>query len=238
MKKDVNVHEIFSAIANQYDRLNTILSFGTDRLWRHQAIKLCELKPEAKVLDLCCGTGMMITSLCKKVGPQTQVVGLDFNAKMLAVAEKRLAAQPMRFNYRLVEGNVLDLPFPQASFDCVTIAFGLRNVPGTADALSQIYGVLKPGGRLVCLELSNPEMPVFKNVYSVYFTHFLPVLGYLGTGNKQAYSYLRDSVKRFLSKTELQQAFDQAGFEGTFFKPLTGGIAAIHVGIKPPIQPQ
>ncbi len=226
------VHAIFSAIAHQYDRLNTVLSWGTDRLWRHQAIRQCRLQPGDAALDLCCGTGMMIPPLARGVGSDTFVVGLDFNAEMLKVAHQRLSKHP-KLNYQLVEGNVLSLPFESASFSCVTIAFGLRNIPDIPEALSQIYRVLKPGGRLVCLELSNPELPVFKDLYGLYFNHVLPVVGYLGTGNHQAYTYLRDSVKRFLSKKELLQAFQEAGFQQSFYQSLTGGIAALHVGRKP-----
>ena len=226
------VHAIFSSIAHQYDRLNTVLSWGTDRLWRQQALRQCRLKPGDTALDLCCGTGMMIPSLCRGVGGQTPVVGLDFNAEMLAVAQRRLSVHP-HLNFELVEGNVLALPFAPESFSCLTIAFGLRNIPDIPEALAQMVRVLKPGGRLVCLELSNPELPVFKDIYGLYFNHLLPVVGYLGTGNHQAYTYLRDSVKRFLSKKELLRAFRSAGLEQSFYQSLTGGIAALHVGLKP-----
>ncbi|NNM54919.1 MAG: bifunctional demethylmenaquinone methyltransferase/2-methoxy-6-polyprenyl-1,4-benzoquinol methylase UbiE [Spirochaetales bacterium] len=226
------VHAIFSSIAHQYDRLNTVLSWGTDRLWRQQALHQCRLKPGDSALDLCCGTGMMIPPLCRGVGEQSTVVGLDFNAEMLAVAQRRLSAQA-KLKFRLVEGNVLDLPFAPESFSCITIAFGLRNIPDIPEALAQMFRVLKPGGRLVCLELSNPELPVFKDIYGLYFNHLLPVVGYLGTRNHQAYTYLRDSVKRFLSKKDLLRAFRAAGFQHSFYQSLTGGIAALHVGLKP-----
>lgn len=232
MEGKSNVQNIFSSIANKYDRLNTILSFNTDKGWRKKAIRICDIKEKDKVLDLCCGTGQMIDYICREVGKDVEVTGLDFTEEMINVGYRRLNFTAGDCRYKLIRGDVQQLPFEDTSFDCITIAFGLRNVPDIKKALSEMYRVLTPGGRLVCLELSNPEVQVFKQIYAVYFNCLLPLIGYIGTGDRKAYFYLRDSVKRFMSKGELKLAFEDAGFEETGFLPLTGGIASIHYGRK------
>lgn len=232
MNNNTNVYNIFSSIADNYDRLNTILTLNIDNYWRKKAIRLCNLNKNDKILDVCCGTGKMIKYACKTVGKNTEVIGLDFNQKMLGVANTKLNQSIKDYKFKLVKGDMLELPFEDLSFDCVTIAFGLRNAENKLKALSEIYRVLKSNGRLVCLELSNSSLPVFNSLYAIYFNYMLPIIGYLGTGDKTAYYYLRDSVNSFMSKTELQSAFHQVGFIDTGYLSLTGGIAAIHYGNK------
>ncbi|MBC2582039.1 bifunctional demethylmenaquinone methyltransferase/2-methoxy-6-polyprenyl-1,4-benzoquinol methylase UbiE [Clostridium sp. DJ247] len=228
-----NVQNIFSAIAEKYDVLNTVLTLNIDRLWRKKAINISNINKNHKVLDLCCGTGQMMYYACKKVGKDTEVIGIDFNEDMLNVGYKRLCKSINNYKFKLLKGDVQALPFNDCSFDCVTIAFGLRNIPDKAKALSEIYRVLKPGGKAVCLELSTPQIPVFKQVYGLYFNYILPIVGYLGTGSKSAYFYLRDSVNSFMTKTELNHAFNSTGFSDAGYKSLSGGIASIHYGTKP-----
>lgn len=232
INNSIDIQNIFSSIAENYDKLNSILTFNIDKLWRRKAIRECELKLNDKVLDLCCGTGQMIHYACKKVGKSTEVIGLDFNQEMITVGYKRLNQNIKDYNYKLLRGDVLDLPFEDNSFHCVTIAFGLRNIKDKDRALSEMYRVLKPGGKLVCLELSNPELPILKEIHSAYLTFILPTIGYLGTRDKRAYAYLRDSVKNFMPKKELKLSFDHAGFKDTRYIPLTFGIASIHYGVK------
>lgn len=227
-----DIHEIFTSIAHQYDRLNTLLTFNIDQIWRKKAIELCHLKADDKVLDLCCGTGKMMELECMAVGKPTRVVGLDFNREMLKVGTKRLTQLIGDYEFNLIQGDAMTLPFKDNIFDCVTIAFGLRNIPDKSKAISEMYRVLKPGGRVVCLELSKPELPVFKTVYNLYFNYALPVIGYLGTYDKKAYYYLRDSVNGFMTKTQLRNEFGKAGFKHSGFLPLSLGIASIHFGIK------
>lgn len=227
-----DMQNIFASIAGRYDTLNTILSLNIDQKWRKKTIKLCDLKENQKVLDLCCGTGQMVNYACKAVGKNTEVIGLDLTEEMIDVGYKKLGKALGDYKFTLVKGNVLELPFEDNTFDCITIAFGLRNIPDKRKALSEIYRVLKQGGKAACLELSRPQTPVFKNIYGLYFNHFLPFIGYLGTRDKKAYKYLRDSVNDFMSKTELKSAFDSVGFKDTGFTSLTCGTAAIHYGIK------
>lgn len=228
----IDVQGVFSSIANKYDRLNTILTLNIDRIWRKKAIRICELKKNHKVLDLCCGTGQMINYECKAVGKDTEVTGLDFNEEMINVAYKRLKQSAEGYKYTLIKGDVLELPFEDEVFDCVTIAFGLRNIPDKKKALAEMYRVLKPGGKLVCLELSKPDIPIIEKVYNLYFNNVLPLIGYLFTSDKKAYYYLRDSVNGFMKKCELKYEFDNYGFKNTGYVPLTLGTASIHFGEK------
>jgi len=228
-----DVQSIFSSIASKYDKLNTILTLNIDQIWRKNAVKLCNIKENDKVLDLCCGTGKMMELECTAVGASTMVVGLDFNKEMINVGYKRLNKSLSNHKFNLIQGDAMELPFEDNTFKCITIAFGLRNVPDKIKAISEMYRVLKPGGKVVCLELSKPEMPVFRNVYNLYFNFVLPIIGYLGTQDKAAYYYLRDSVNGFMTKNRLKSEFENTGFENSGFKSLTFGIASLHYGIKP-----
>jgi len=229
----INVHDVFSSIATKYDKLNTILTLNIDKLWRKNAVRLCAIKENDLVLDLCCGTGKMIELECTAVGVNTEVIGLDFNQEMINVCIAKLNQSINNYNFNLIKGDAMELPFEDNTFNNITIAFGLRNVPDKIKTISEMYRVLKPGGKVVCLELSKPEMPIFRNIYNVYFSFVLPVIGYLGTRDKAAYYYLRDSVNGFMTKNQLKNEFKNIGFENSGFRSLTCGIASIHYGIKP-----
>lgn len=227
-----DIQNIFSSIANKYDTLNSVLTLNIDKIWRKKAIKLCSIKESHKVLDLCCGTGKMIELECIAVGKNTTVIGLDFNKEMLNVGYKKLSQSINNYKFNLIQGDAMKLPFENNSFDCITIAFGLRNVPDKKKSISEMYRVLKPGGKVVCLELSKPEIPIFKNIYDLYFNFALPAIGYLGTRDKSAYYYLRDSVNSFMAKNQLKLEFENCGFKNTSYESLTCGIASIHYGNK------
>ncbi len=228
----IDIHDIFSSIAGKYDSLNSILTLNIDRLWRRKAIKISKIEKDSKVLDLCCGTGKMIEYECKKVGKDIEVVGLDFNQEMINVGYSQLNKSIKDYKYKLMKGDVMELPFEDNSFHCITIAFGLRNVQDKNKALLEMHRVLKPGGRLVCLELSKPEVPVLKNIYNAYFNDVLPLIGYLGTRDKKAYYYLRDSVNNFMTKKQLKAEFEKCGFINSEYISLTCGAASIHYGNK------
>jgi demethylmenaquinone methyltransferase/2-methoxy-6-polyprenyl-1,4-benzoquinol methylase len=227
-----DVEKIFSLIAKRYDMLNSILTLNIDKLWRRKAIKICDIKESQTVLDLCCGTGQMINYECKAVGKNTTVIGVDFSQEMLNVGTKRLNQSLKDYKFKLIKGSILELPFEENTFDCITIAFGLRNIQDKNKALSEMYRVLKPGGKVVCLELSKPNIPILKNIYDLYFNHVLPFVGSIGTGDKKAYYYLRDSVNNFMNKKQLKQEISKIGFKNSEYKSLTFGIASIHYGIK------
>lgn len=227
-----DINNIFSSIADKYDRLNTILTLNIDQSWRKKAVKICDINENTKILDLCCGTGKMIELECKDAGKNNIVTGLDFNREMINIGCKKLNQSINEYKFKLLQGDAMNLPFHDNSFDCITIAFGLRNLLDKKKALSEMYRVLKPGGKLVCLELSKPEIPILKNIYNLYFNFTLPIIGYLGTQNKSAYYYLRDSVNSFMTKNQLKNEFDNVGFKNSCYKSLTFGIASIHCGIK------
>ncbi|WP_315066333.1 bifunctional demethylmenaquinone methyltransferase/2-methoxy-6-polyprenyl-1,4-benzoquinol methylase UbiE [uncultured Clostridium sp.] len=227
-----DVERIFSAIAKRYDMLNSILTLNIDRLWRRKAIKICNIKEGKNVLDLCCGTGQMINYECKAVGKNATVIGMDFSQEMLNVCNRRLRQSLENYRFKLIKGSILELPFKENTFDCITIAFGLRNIQDKSKALSEMYRVLKPGGKVVCLELSKPNVPILKNIYDLYFNRILPVVGSIGTGDREAYYYLRDSVNNFMNKKQLKEELERIGFKNSEYKSLTFGVASIHYGTK------
>ncbi len=226
------VREMFATIAARYDLLNHLLSGNVDRKWRDLVAKtLYANLPGAgvRILDVACGTGDL--SLTLRASGDAQVVGLDFCRPMLEIA----ASKALRNGYRLpfIEGDALDFPFRDGSFDAATIAFGLRNLASVEGGFRELLRVLKPGGRVAVLEFSKPETPVLRSLFRIYFTKVLPFFGGLISGSKSAYQYLPDSVSRFPDQKELALIMKEAGFEEITFKNLTGGIAALHLGTRP-----
>jgi len=228
-----NVNNIFTSIAKRYDLINTILTLNIDNIWRKKSVALCQLKKHDKILDLCCGTGQMCLKLMKADVSDISVTGLDFNDAMLKVACKKLNPLSDTADIDLIQGDILALPFPDNEFDVVTIAFGIRNVADKVKAFAEIIRVLKPGGRVICLELSKPDLLLFRNIYALYFDHVLPFIGYLVSKDKAAYYYLRDSVNHFLSKPKLKLLMSDLGLVHAEYVSLSGGIASIHYGNKP-----
>lgn len=226
--KEDYVHDIFSGIAHRYDLLNTALSFNRDKYWRKFAVSRCNLRPGGKGLDVCCGTGMLTIELARAVGDKGEVVGLDFCDKMLARAVDNIAKTPYGDVIRLVNGKATELPFPDNSFDCATIGFALRNVPDIGLTIREMARVVRPGGRVVSLELSKPGAPVFKQAYYLYFNRIVPVLGKLGIGRDGPYSYLPESLKHFPHQSEIKDLFEREGLTDVRYYELTGGIVTVH----------
>ncbi|MBE3580985.1 MAG: bifunctional demethylmenaquinone methyltransferase/2-methoxy-6-polyprenyl-1,4-benzoquinol methylase UbiE [Thermoanaerobacteraceae bacterium] len=231
-EKEVYVRDLFSHIARRYDLMNTLLSFNLDKYWRQVAVGKAALKPGDRVLDVCCGTGMLSLALARAVFPRGKVVGLDFCPAMLEVARGNLARSPYGNLVELVEGNAVSLPFASDTFDGATIAFALRNVPDIEKTLLEMKRVVRPGGRVVSLELAKPSWPLFKQLYYFYFNRVVPILGRLGVGLKDPYSYLPRSLQGFPHQCEILALFNRIGLEEAQCIELTGGIVAVHVGIK------
>ena len=172
--KKEQVHTVFQNISQKYDRLNNIISFEQHKVWRKHVMKDMRVEEGSKALDVCCGTADWTIALSKAVGDSGQVTGLDFSENMLEERKKKTASLN---NVELVHGDAMNLPFEDNTFDYVTVGFGLRNVPDYLGALKEMHRVLKPGGKVVCLETSQPTLPVFKQVYSLYFKFVMPIFG-------------------------------------------------------------
>ncbi|MCG0277840.1 MAG: demethylmenaquinone methyltransferase [Thermanaeromonas sp.] len=231
-EKEVYVRRLFGKIAHRYDLMNTLLSFNLDKRWRRATVEEAKLKNGDLALDVCCGTGMLTLGLAEAVYPDGRVVGLDFCQEMLEVAKVNLARSPYGRIIELVQGNAVALPFEDNTFDCATIAFALRNVPDIEKTLWEMQRVVKPGGRVISLELAKPSGFLFKQLYYLYFNYLVPLIGRLAVGDKDPYSYLPRSLKNFPHQKELVKLFTKIGLKEAFFRELSGGIVAIHVGIK------
>jgi demethylmenaquinone methyltransferase/2-methoxy-6-polyprenyl-1,4-benzoquinol methylase len=230
--KETYVHTLFTNIAHRYDLLNTVLSLNRDKHWRRFAVGRCGLKSGGCGIDVCCGTGMLALEQARIVGPGGRVVGVDFCEEMLARGRQNIAKTPYRDVVELVSGNAMDLPFPDDVFDCATIGFALRNVPSIRRTIEEMMRVVKPGGRVVSLELAKPSLPVFKQVYYLYFNYLVPVMGRFGVGLPGPYKYLPDSLKTFPHQDEIRALFADVGLKDARCFELTGGIVAVHVGTK------
>jgi len=231
-EKEEYVHSVFSSIAHRYDLLNTTLSFNRDKYWRKFTVEHSGLKPGGRGLDVCCGTGMLALEQARVVGLRGQVVGLDFCENMLARAVENIKRTPYREVIELVKGNAMDLPFPDNSFNCATIGLALRNVPDIRKTIDEMRRVVKPGGRVVSLELAKPGAPGFKQLYYLYFNHMVPLLGRLGVGLKGPYNWLPNSLKTFPHQAEIRDIFTEVGLADAHYHELTGGIVAVHIGTK------
>ena len=218
------VREMFARISRRYDLLNHLLSLSIDKRWRRRvARKLRPLLPaEPAVLDVACGTGDLSETLFENIG--AQVIGLDFCRPMLERAAQKFP------RLRLIEGDALQLPFVDCSFDAVTIGFGLRNLASAEHGLTELRRVLKPGGWLAVLEFSRPVVPGFRALVNRYCFGLLPWVGGAISGSRSAYQYLPDSISRFPDQRQLAHLMAEAGFEEVSFENLTAGIAALHTG--------
>ncbi|WP_407636515.1 bifunctional demethylmenaquinone methyltransferase/2-methoxy-6-polyprenyl-1,4-benzoquinol methylase UbiE [Deinococcus phoenicis] len=226
--KGREVQAMFASIAPRYDLLNRVLSLGIDRVWRREAAREALALHPARLLDVATGTGDFALEL-KARAPGAEVVGSDFVPEMLGLAREKARARHL--DLVLEEGDALNLPYPDGSFDAVTCAFGFRNFADYARGLAEMWRVLAPGGRLVILEFPPPRPGLFGSLFRFYFRHVLPRVGALVSGNPGAYTYLPESTLAFLDPERLAGLMRATGFR-TRFRLLTFGIAAIHVGDK------
>jgi len=225
------VRDMFAGIAGRYDLLNHVLSLNIDKRWRR--LVAAELKDilgreRAAVLDVACGTGDLSIELNRN--SKARVIGTDFCRPMLEIARGKNVGENVEIPY--VEADAMALSFADNSFDAVTIAFGLRNLPNHSAGLSELHRVIKRGGKLIVLECSNPSIPGFRQLFRFYFERVVPLIGGVISGSRGAYAYLPDSVSRFPDKKALAAMIEEAGFSDIKFQSLTGGTAALHVGMK------
>ncbi|MCK6257518.1 demethylmenaquinone methyltransferase [Fictibacillus sp. KIGAM418] len=229
--KEQRVHSVFEKISGQYDFMNNVISFKQHTRWRNDTMKRMAVKEGSHALDVCCGTGEWSIALAKAVGASGSVTGLDFSKNMLEVGKKKLSELKCP-NVKLIHGNAMELPFPDNTFDYVTIGFGLRNVPDYLQVIKEMQRVVKPGGRVVCLETSQTTTPIVKHVFRFYFSVIMPFLGRLLAKSYTEYSWLQESAGEFLDRNELKALFEEAGLSHVTVKPYTFGTAAMHMGIK------
>lgn len=229
--KRERVHNVFQNISDHYDKMNSIISFNRHRAWRKDVMKCMKVERGKKALDVCTGTGDWALALAEAVGDKGNVIGLDFSENMLKVAEEKLAKTSLK-NVSFINGDAMDLPFPDNSFDYVTIGFGLRNVPDYKRVLKEMHRVCKPGGQVVCLETSQPTLIGYRQLYYFYFQHIMPLFGKIFAKSYDEYAWLNESAREFPGKEELKEMFLNVGFKEVKVKSYSGGVAAMHLAIK------
>ena len=231
-EKQHRVAGVFDSVADSYDVMNDVMSFGIHRLWKRFAIERSGARRGQSILDLAGGTGDLAARLSRLVGPEGEVVIGDINASMLNIGRERLLDRGIAANVRFVQANAENLPFPENSFDCITIAFGLRNVTDKLKALKSMHSCLKPGGRVLVLEFSKPVLPGLKQAYDLYSFKVLPLMGRLIARDEGSYRYLAESIRMHPGQEELKGMMQDAGFEDCDYFNLSGGIVALHRGFR------
>ena len=233
MDKEQMVQRMFSSAAKKYDINNTVLSFGQHHYWKRFTIEQAGVKEGDCVLDVCSGTADMAILLAKKAGPSGRVVASDLNPEMLRIGKSKVMEQGLDGIISCIIGNAESLQFADNMFDAVTVGFGVRNVTHLEKAFSEMFRVAKPGGRVVCLEFTQPESPFFRYIYDFYSFTLLPAIGTLiSKDHTGIYEYLPDSIRKFPPAEDLRSLMLRVGFSNVFYNTLSGGIVAVHVGIK------
>ncbi|MCU6795827.1 demethylmenaquinone methyltransferase [Paenibacillus sp. WQ 127069] len=229
--KEEFVHSVFESIAPKYDLMNDILSFRRHKAWRNFTMKKMNMQPGSTAIDLCCGTCDWTISMAKASGTG-EMVGLDFSQNMLDYGAVKIREGGLDKQIKLVQGNAMKLPYEDNTFDYATIGFALRNVPDLVKVIEEMQRVVKPGGWVVSLELSKPTWQPFKGIYYFYFQTILPLLGKLIAKSYEQYKWLPESLINFPDHKQLAEIFKTTGLTQVQAYPLTGGIAALHIGIK------
>ena len=227
------VRGVFDSVASRYDLMNDLMSGGVHRLWKRYTIELSAARPGQTILDIAGGTGDLAARFSRLVGPEGQVILADINAAMLEVGRDRLIDKGATGNIEVVQADAQALPFKNNSVDCITIAFGLRNVTDKALALRSMLRVLRPGGRLLVLEFSKPTSALLGKVYDQYSFQILPAMGRLIAQDADSYRYLAESIREHPDQETLLGMMEDAGFGECRYHNLTGGIVALHQGFKP-----
>jgi demethylmenaquinone methyltransferase/2-methoxy-6-polyprenyl-1,4-benzoquinol methylase len=226
------VRAVFDSVAPRYDLMNDVMSLGLHRLWKRFTIARTGLRPGQQALDVAAGSADLSIPMARRVGPGGRVIVTDINYEMLNVGRDRMLDAGVAGNVACVLADAEALPFADASFHCVTIGFGLRNVTDKARALASMYRVLKPGGRLLVLEFSQPRLGPLNAVYDAYSFQVLPRMGRLLADDDASYRYLAESIRRHPDQATLESMLQAAGFERTQYFNLSGGIVALHMGFR------
>ena len=225
------VRGVFDSVATRYDIMNDLMSGGLHRLWKRYTIDQAAVRPGDVILDLAGGTGDLARAFAKKVGPEGHVVLADINAAMLEQGRRRLVDAGVAGNVSITQVDAQDLPFADGTFDCITMAFGLRNVTDKEAALRSMYGTLKSGGKAMILEFSEPAKAI-KPAYDLYSFKVLPALGKLIARDEDSYQYLAESIRGHPDQETLKSMMEEAGFERCRYHNRAAGIVALHVGYR------
>jgi len=232
-EKQGRVDDVFHSVARRYDLMNDLMSGGLHRAWKDALVTAVNPPKDETpfaLLDLAGGTGDIALRVAKAGGAGTRVTVCDINEEMLSVGAERAISQGLDDRVTFELGNAEELPYPDRSFDCVTIAFGIRNVPRIERALAEAFRVLKHGGRFLCLEFSSVDVPGLDMLYELYSFQVIPRIGQAVAGDREAYQYLVESIRKFPKPKAFAQMIEQAGFRRVSFTPMTGGVVALHSG--------
>ena len=222
----------FNSIARQYDSMNTILSFGLQHLWKRAAVEAIGLEPGDRVIDVCGGTADLSILSATNVGPDGRVILYDINREMMEGGRTKVARNSMAGMIWFVQGDAEQIAFQDEQFEAAIVGFGIRNLTRMEKGLEEMYRVLKPGGKMVCLEFSMPTSRWFRWLYDFYSFHIMPLAGQILVGSREAYTYLPESIRKFPLPGELAAILERIGFSNVTHRNLTNGIAVIHHGIK------
>lgn len=226
------VNEVFDSVAPKYDLMNDLMSLGTHRLWKRLVASETGLKPGETAIDVAGGTADISLLMAERVGEAGNVVVFDINREMLKVGREKCVDRGFLKNIRFVQGNAEEIAFEDNTFHCATVGFGIRNVTHLDRAFSEMARVVKPGGRVICLEFSHTRNPLFKKLYDIYSFTIIPKVGEMVTGNRSAYEYLPESIRKFPPQEELEKIMEAAGLYKVKYYNLFNGIAAVHIGFK------
>ena len=226
------VKKMFNSIAPSYDLMNTVASFGIHHLWRSKSVKLAGVKPGNTALDVCCGTGDFSIALAKAVGPTGKVIGSDFALGMIRKAKLKIAGTKLEKIITFQEGDAEKLPFDDNSFDFGTASCGLRNLTNLELGFSELTRVVKPGGKVLCLDLGRSKIPIFRSIYIFYFFRVVPFLGHVISNKREAYTYLPHSLHTYPDQEGLKKLMEKAGLKDVHYKNFFGGAMALHIGVK------
>lgn len=230
--KEKRVKEVFDTVAGKYDLMNDLMSLGTHRLWKRIVADETGLRPGQSALDVAGGTADIALLMAEKAGDAGSVVVFDINSEMLTLGRDKALDRGFVKNIRFVQGNAEQIAFADNTFHCATVGFGIRNVTRLDRAFREMARVVKPGGKVICLEFSHPQNPVFGALYDFYSFNVIPVVGEAVTGSRSAYVYLPESIRKFPKQDELKKIMEDAGLFRVRYTNLFNGVAAVHVGYK------
>lgn len=230
--KTDRVMQHFNSVARHYDFMNTLLSFGIHYAWKRSAVRMLNLAPGERILDVCGGTGDMAILAARAVGPTGRVIIYDINRAMIQAGMHKVIDTDIENRLGYIQGNAEFISFPDRYFDNAMVGFGIRNVTFMKKGFEEMYRVLKPGGKMMCLEFSKPTWPVFRWLYDFYSFYIMPFLAQIIAGNRKAYTHLPESIRMFPLPDELADLLKNIGFSQVTYRSLTNGIAVIHLAVK------